>query len=255
MPKRRYVCVCDKQFHVFDTWKECENFTADKICRFKKFETEEELEEFKKKYENWVGKMYVVIADNEAHSFYHWGECKEFIDENPNCKYKGFTKVEDAQKYINKNIAKELPLNIQDACYCFLSGMANDRVQKFSSVFIAVENEKEQTVNVKLRKTTDKSPLRFSIGELLAAEAAVKWAIKTHKERVILVYSYQGIKLLANGSWTPRKKVMIRYSQVMKDCEEKINIDFIEYPKDSSDKWIIKSQQLAKEAFNHEEEN
>ena len=254
MAKRRYVCAYDKKIYQFNTWKECEEFTADKICQYRKYETQEELEAFKEKYKNWAGKMYVAIADDEARSFNTWKECKAFVDEHKGCRYKGFVNIADAQKFINNNISKLFSFNIPDVYYCYLACYVDEEKQKYSSVYIVVKNDQEIKKEVKIRKTTDRSDLRFSIGEIMSAESGVKWALKQKISRIILVYTYQGIRMLANDSWTPRKKVMVNYRDFIKSVQEDINIDFIEHSDTNAARWMAEAQKEAKEAFLHEEE-
>lgn len=199
----------------FRLWQEAKDYIdSHPGCRYKKVRSNKEEDEFRAKWKNGnVKKIYIAVFDNRVYRFDKWDTCKEFVSTHNGAKYKGFSKEEDAQNFINANIHKDLSSPIKDGTMLIF---INNEIEGMWS-YVAVKED---------NFVTNKGKSTVMPNEMYATLKGVEHAISKGEERVIILYNDLGVEMLGNGSWTPHKKGTIDYVKKITEMKKKINVDF-----------------------------
>lgn len=225
----KYIVYYNKEFKVFDTWRDTEEFVEEhEGCRFKKVENKKQEKEIREKWEgleNFVNKIYVAVSGNVIKRFDTWKECEEFLKEYPDAKYKSFIDDDEAQDFINSNARSVVPIDLQDVLYCYLGYFGENNNYYAAGSFLAKKNGKVIEKNSTKIETRGFAPQ--ILGELSACLLAIEYATRIKEERVIIVYSNEGVEMWANGSWSANKKQTIDFKKKIDEYKRRINIDFI----------------------------
>lgn len=83
-------------------------------------------------------------------------------------------------------------------------------------------------------------------GELEASKMAVRYAITNGFKKIFIVNDYQGISSYVTGSWKPKTKESIEYTEFMNKAKEKVEIEFIKVKGHSNNKFNDMVDELAK---------
>ena len=181
---------------------------------------EESYRKYCQENPNFNKKVYVAIFDNEVKRFDEWQECKDFIGQNKDVKYKSFFNEEDAQAFINANVygrySNDYPIcRISEACSMKLCNAEED-------LFEIVKNE-----TVLYRYKNEAIAKQFSIErELSSVLKAIEWCINYNEECVIIEYRNIGTEMWANKTWKANKDFSINYQKKIEKLRQKINIEF-----------------------------
>lgn len=208
-----YVVAHNGKLEFFNSWIKCSNYIKDNDCKvYKGYESLEEAEKESPKL--LLPKKYVVICNNEIYNFTSWKDCKQFVDEHEYCKFKACQSAQDSVDFINANIKKKLTENMEDVLYAYTycspyRGIGFTLVRNGSIV------------------ASEKYAYRKEDGELLAVKRAIDCALSFSEKRVIVVYSFMGVQMWANESWTPKTPEAASYVAWFKEVTKSILIDFI----------------------------
>lgn len=242
----KYMVYFDKKFYSFDNWRETDNFIRNNPgCRFKKIQDKSDIAKFKETWdgkENFKSKTYIVINNNKVYRFNKWNECKSFVDQNPESRYKSFDNEKDAQSFINNNI-HTVNNDLEDVLYCYLGTCFNKNNGKLGYSFIAVKNNKIILEDKgSLANETNIGQLR---GEIEACINSINYAISIKEERIIIAYTNLAIEMFANRSWNARTKETIDFKNKFFDLQKLINIDFLNINKNKNNQKIQYYHDLA----------
>ena len=83
-------------------------------------------------------------------------------------------------------------------------------------------------------------------GEIVAAETAVRLAIRAGAEAVEIHYDYEGVGCWADGLWQANKSYTIAYRSAIARLRRSIRISFVHVKGHSGDKWNDAADLLAK---------
>ena len=149
-------------------------------ARVRKITSQKVEEEFRKMCDSgtvFKQKIYVVIVDDKVTRFQNWKEAKEFIDRNPDCKYKSFENEDDAQDFANRNVHFKVDENTL-VCRIGLNG----------EITLSRNNQV-------IDKTYIKNSKNQVVQELNGALAGIRRAIEMEEERILIEYRNLGTEM------------------------------------------------------------
>lgn len=176
-------------------------------------------------------KKYVVIYNNEVYVFYNWPECNQFVKNKKNILYKSFKSPEEdelARQYIDLNIKRKLPFDIQDVLYAYVDGSyKNIDGKDFIGYGVAFVKNLKEIGSIHGRIKKQKVHMNQVNGELHAVSEALKKALEMKEKRIIIVYDFIGIEAWINGSWKINNDIIQQYVDEIKKYCNKLTVDFI----------------------------
>lgn len=208
----KYLVYNDGTFQEFTKWSDAEYYMLDKPkARCKKIQNKKDETAFRElclSSPEYVQKIYIVITDNKVFRFDKWKEAKEFIDKNPNSKYKSFTKEEDAQEFANLNVHNKVS---NDALICKVEN---------NKLFLVRNNETIYTKQLTIIGNSIEK-------ELDGVIQGIEKAISLKEEQILVMYKNLGTEMWANGTWKTNKPYSTIYKKMIEKLKKEINIDFI----------------------------
>lgn len=207
----KYIVYNEGAFNEFTKWSDAEYFMLDKPkARCKKVQNKKEETNFKElclSAPEYIQKIYIVISNNKVHRFDKWKEAKEFIDKNPDSKYKSFTKEEDAQEFANLNVHNRVS---SDSLICKIEN---------NSIYLLRNDEILYTSHITISGSSIEKELDGII-------TGIKKAIEMKEEQILIIYKNLGSEMWANGTWNTNKTYSTIYKKTIEKLRKEINIDF-----------------------------
>lgn len=174
-------------------------------------------------------KVYVAIYNNQIFHFDNWSECKLFITGKKNVRFRSFTDGNEMKLFIDNNVKKEVAYDIEDVLYAYIKGDFTDSLKERGVYSLRlVKNGK---ILYKINKTVTFNKKDYP--ELYAVKKAVNIALKLKESRIIIIYSFLGIEMWANGSWKPKCESVGDYLFYLQQVRQDIVIDFLKSKSDS----------------------
>ena len=190
---------------------------------------------------------YAVRKGRETGIFENWEECQKQVINFSGAVYKKFTKLSDAESFLNDNTEKETADDDLSGLHAYIDGSFSDEHQKTGyGAVILYNGEIKHTISGKSEKYID---MRNVAGELFAAGMALKWAVDNGYKEITLHYDYSGVSAWANGEWKTKQEGTINYKNYIDSLKDKIEIKFIKVKSHSGDLYNDMADELAKEAF------
>lgn len=188
-------------------------------------------------------KIYVVIYDNQVFHFERWSECSDFIKGKKNVRFRSFTDENEIKSFVDSNIKKEVAYDIEDVLYAYASGgFADSFKEKGTYSVVLIKNGKilfKTSRTIRLKNGKD-------YPELYAVKKAIDLAIGLKEPRVIIVYSFLGVEMWANGSWRPKCEAVSSYLTYLQKVKQNIVIDFLKSEPDNQFMKVHSYNNLAK---------
>lgn len=125
-------------------------------------------------------------------------------------------------KAINEQITSaydRMPFETADLV-TYVDGSYDQSTQRFSYGMVILENGEEKTFN---KSFSDSSlcSMRNVAGEIMGARAAIEYAIKNNKKRLIIRYDYDGIANWPLGKWSANKEATKSYVKFVREAAQK----------------------------------
>ena len=153
-------------------------------------------------------------------------------------------------KAINEQITSvydRMPIEITDLV-AYVDGSYDQSTQCFSYGMVILENGEEKTFNKSFSDSSLRS-MRSVAGEIMGARAAIEYAIKNNKKRLIIRYDYDGIANWPLGKWSASKEATKSYVKFVREAVQKVQITFEKIKAHSGDKYNDYADKLAKQAL------
>ena len=190
-------------------------------------------------------KFYIVIHQNVATQFYAWRDCKKFIENKKNIRYKGFENEQEGIDFINNNIKRVINIGLPDILYAYVGSYANSDKERYGYGYVTVMNKSLSHENFGEIKKQEYSSITgedfILVPELTAILKAIEYAIKINEERIVIISGFVGVKMWGDEEWKPKNTHCLEYVRQLKEYKKVINIDFIiinsgkDVPKESVD--------------------
>ncbi len=154
-------------------------------------------------------------------------------------------------KAINEQITSaydRMPIEITDLV-AYVDGSYDQSTQCFSYGMVILENGEEKAFNKSFFSDSSLRSMRNVAGEIMGARAAIEYAIKNNKKRLIIRYDYDGIANWPLGKWSANKEATKSYVKFVREAAQKVQITFEKIKAHSGDKYNDYADKLAKQAL------
>ena len=194
-------------------------------------------------------KYYAVKKGRETGIFHDWDTCKTAVEGYSGAEYKGFVRLEDAEKYLGgeayagngavgkavfesnaaepqRETARPEEHPPEGTLLAYVDGSYDHSLKKyaFGCVFILPDGR------IKLQCGNGDNALslqqRNVAGEMLGAMYAVRTAMVSGFSKIEIRYDYEGIEKWATGAWRSRTELTRKYADAMRRWGENITICF-----------------------------
>ena len=203
-------------------------------------------------------KVYAVRKGKKTGVFYSWAECKASVDGYPGAEYKGFSTVEEARAFLNREAGRvytakeakesgqsgELPK--EGMLLSYVDGSYEDSIKKYAFGCVFLLPDGRIFTEFGNGDNEQSAQLRNVTGEMLGAMYAVKCAMANGFSEIEIRYDYQGIEKWVTGDWKAKTELTRKYAAAMQGWGRKLRIHFTKVPAHSNVKFNELADKLAK---------
>lgn len=195
-------------------------------------------------------KYYAVKQGKKIGIFESWAEAEKHVKGVSGAKFKSFTSYEDALNYIGNFIDS---VSTESGIEAFVDGSFDKFTGRYASGIVIVKN-----ANVLEKISFSGSNIDYVeshqiAGEVLAAIAAIEWAIEHDYTELTICYDYEGIESWAVGEWKTNKAISKSYKKKFDALSSNITVHFRKVKAHSGVKYNELADQLAKDALSQTE--
>lgn len=178
-------------------------------------------------------KYYAVKVGRKTGIFTEpWDTVKTYIDWFSGAQYKSFKTRNEAQKYIkdgnpianksihNKTVSTEKSTNPNEVSI-YVDGSFNQYTNEIAYAYSVVDSP-----ITKAEKVNEPLQMHNVLGEIVASEKAITWAINQNYQKVTIFYDYLGIAAWANNDWKTNNQRTKLYKQHIDTFRKSIDIAF-----------------------------
>ncbi len=234
-----------------------------------------------------MAKFYAVKNGRINGIFNTWEECKAQVDGYSGAEFKSFTDREAAKAYVTGIAAparkkhraapsaskkyKSAPDTAQKKCpseaeknistvkdissvkgvssvTAYTDGSYNAATGEFSYGLVILNGEGELCFNEKFTDP-ELAAMRNVAGEILGAQAAMRFCVANGIGELNLYYDYIGIEKWCLGKWKTNRTGTIAYKRYYKSIKDKLHVNFYKVKGHSNDKYNDMADMLAKQAL------
>lgn len=201
-------------------------------------------------------KYYAVANGYTRGIFLTWSQCEASVKGFPNAKYKSFTNLSDAEKYLinyieenDKNVCEDNEVKdpfCSDIC-AYVDGSYNSNKKAYGSGVVIIKDEeviKEMSI---IGNNSSWAEMRNVAGEIKAAILAMNYAASKGYKSITIFYDYQGIESWATGEWKAKKECTKSYKEYFDEISKIIDVSFIKVKAHSGNKYNNMADRLASE--------
>jgi ribonuclease HI len=204
-------------------------------------------------------KYYAVKNGREIGIFDNWADCNKQISGFSGAIYKSFKKYEDAEEYFKGqehkqsqrwDCEKDIIDNLgEKEMIAYVDGSNLGDGSAFSWGIVTFSKDLGKFVFN--GKSEDKRFIGYRniAGELFAVVNAVKFAINSKIDKIIIYHDYSGIRHWALGEWKTKNDLSRFYQNFFKKIDEYIEYEFVKVEGHTNDKFNEEADRLAKDAL------
>jgi len=198
-------------------------------------------------------KIYAVRKGRQTGIFETWEECRQVIEGFSGAEYKSFSRLEDAQAYMNnEDIAQIQAEKLQEASVlsntviAYIDGSYNKEIQKYAFGCVFITPKKEIIKESGCGNHPEAILINNVAGELLGSMFAARWAIKNGYKNIEIRHDYEGVAKWVSGEWKVKNEIVKLYVDKMKKYQELIHIQFTKVNAHTNDPFNDEADKLAK---------
>lgn len=201
-------------------------------------------------------KYYAVANGYTRGIFLTWSQCEASVKGFPNAKYKSFSNLSDAEKYLinyieenDKNVCEDNEVKdpfCSDIC-AYVDGSYNSNKKAYGSGVVIIKDEEVIKEISIIGNNSSWAEMRNVAGEIKAAILAMNYAASKGYKSITIFYDYQGIESWATGEWKAKKECTKSYKEYFDEIGKIVDISFIKVKAHSGDKYNNMADRLAGE--------
>lgn len=228
-----------------------------------------------------MSKFYAVKSGRKTGIFHSWKECEQQVKGFGNAVYKSFSNLADARAFLgeedsnsqNSENLQEIE-NSQDSLQGELKEALISRIEKKNKDLSSDDNRAiayvdgsfdvscnvygsgavlfyagNKIVYSKAGEDAGLVSMRNVAGEILAAEAVMRYCISQGIENLDLYYDYQGIEAWARGLWKANKSGTKEYKRFCDAAFQKLKVSFVKVKAHSNNMYNDEADALAKKSI------
>jgi ribonuclease HI len=187
---------------------------------------------------------YYAVKNGRKNGIYdNWPECEENVKGFYGAKFKSFSSLLDAKKYLEGEEEDELLDNT-----CFVDGSFDTKTNNYSFGCVI-------KINGEIKKFSHKflsdnfSSFRNVAGEVRGASFIINYAYKNNIKELTIYYDYEGIEKWYTGAWKANNELTKAYQDFSKQMDGKIKIRFIHVKSHTNVYYNEMVDKLAKDAL------
>lgn len=203
-------------------------------------------------------KYYSVRKGNQIGIFRTWDECQKSVKGYSGAEYKSFQNLEDAERYLGNKLENVVPNDINkindNEMIAYVDGSYDSNIGYYSYGAITFfKGERKEFSG----RGNDKALLdmRNVSGEIMAAQAAMAYAVDKQVEKLYLYYDYEGIEKWATSAWQAKKEGTKQYKAYYDKISKKLEVKFIKVKAHTGDKYNEEVDALARKGLLSETED
>jgi ribonuclease H-related protein len=194
-------------------------------------------------------KIYVVRKGREIGIFDTWGECQQQVKGYSGAEYKSFTDPIEADKYLKGTNSIISATKLQDdEMVAYVDGSYNSDTGEYGAGVVILYQSKKRNIS---RKGTDPilSKMNNIAGELLAAQAAMRYALQRKVATLIIYHDLEGTQKWFTGEWQATKKGTQDYQDFCNTVSKSLTVRFVKVVAHSGNEYNDEADKLARKAI------
>lgn len=199
-------------------------------------------------------KRFYAVKEGKTSGIYStWSECEEQTKGFSGAKYKAFSTLEEAERYMLEDETEKSTINMEkedelstegfnamvdgkiaslseDESIAFVDGSFDATAEKsaFGAIIISHGGNKDTLYKAFTKNLgEDFISLRNVSAELEGVKEAINWAIECKKKKLTIFYDYEGIEQWATGQWKAKKDITKKYVSFIKEKKQYIDLEFV----------------------------
>lgn len=209
-------------------------------------------------------KFYAVKSGRKTGIFDTWKECEEQVRGFSSAVYKSFTSLEAARDFLAEGDSPQVEpenttshvfesqtqyvQNSQEKAIAYVDGSFDGKSNVYGSGAVLFYCG-EKFAYSKAGNDEKLLGMRNVAGEILAAQAVMKYCISKGIKYLDIYYDYQGIEAWADGSWKTNRLGTREYKRFCDEAFQKLNVKFIKVKAHSNDVYNDEADSLAKKSI------
>lgn len=218
-------------------------------------------------------KYYAVQVGRIPGIYCTWDECKAQIEGVSGAKYKSFSSLEEAERYmcgendgnsdavntapfseddLNSQVEKAVASLGENEIIVFVDGSYDVTQEKsaFGAIIFSHGGNRDILYKAFTKQLGEEFiSLRNVAAELEAVKESINWALQYNKSKMSIYYDYEGIEKWANGQWKANKAITKEYVRFIQEKRALLQIEFIKVPAHTGVQFNEEVDAIAKNAL------
>ena len=190
-------------------------------------------------------KYYAVRVGRKPGIFNNWEECKEQVEGFEDAEYKSFSKIEEANNYLNEQQQLEFAV---DGPVAYVDGSFREDTNEYSFGVVLLVEGKEYHFK-KSFPEDELSSMRNVAGEIKAAGFIILYCLNRGINKLTIYHDYEGISKWYKNEWKANLFGTKKYQEFANEVKDQIDVSFVKVKSHSNDHYNDLADKLAKDAL------
>jgi ribonuclease HI len=182
-----------------------------------------------------------------------WSQCEAYIKGVKGAKYKSFTSLEEAQKFLREGdpiLKKGRDQYPMDVHHAYVDGSFNIETGKYSYGLIITKDDVITYIENGAAKDNSQRDIRQIGGELTGSIRALEYCAESGIKDIVILHDYEGVCYHATGFWERREESSRRYYDLFNKLtkDHGIKVHFVKVDSHTGDLYNEMVDEFAKAA-------